>query len=211
MTLGWDAATAYGCPITQGGRRIHVDNNGAVGGQGGALGNVGKSAGKWYWEVQVISVDATASGMAIGVSDQHGVLRFLYGVAVGYNSGAYFINDTEAGDYASFGTLIVASSVLIAAGMRLGFKLNLDDGWMDIISLLSPEGTHQLVAGGGHDAYVFPHFLGHTVYPMVCTGFGNGADHSWDVDIFGDESEFLLPHDAAFKALSPRSSLLALL
>lgn len=180
-TLLWDIAHSSGATLSLGDTKATIDNNDGPG-QGGIRANIGKTAGKWYFEVDVVLYD----GIAIGATTADGThFPGLDANSVGFNASGYYSN--LGGGFSSNG----GHTVNINASMRLGVKMDLDNHTIELISA----GSH------GNDPVSFT-TGGLAAYPSIGTGFGGGTSHVCSAIIYGENSEFSYTRDPDFLALN---------
>jgi len=131
----WDTVLCDANITLSGGNLTATGDGGAAGDS--CLSNVGKSSGKWYWEITIVSADANGSLSGIGTSAKT-LSTWLGNDAVSYGyysaNGRKFFNSANLGYGATYTT-----------GDVIGVALNMDDGEIEFFK----NGTTQGVAYTG--------------------------------------------------------------
>jgi len=141
-----------------------------------AIGNLGVSQGKWFWEVKVVT---DQDGLAIGGANQY----YNLDAELGYNSpssptdakvfgyyggnGNKFITVGDGSQFTSYGSAIAVNDIV-------GVAMNLDDNEVTFYLNGSSQGTFSITALGSGEVY-FPavgNWSGGTI--TVSFNFGNG-------------------------------------
>lgn len=109
------------------------------------LSTIGKSSGKWYWEVHIDSIGAIGYGINTGISKTSSSYAFNLGLTSGNTSdGRAFIkasNGTTANTQKKYNQTINASPqtygnlVALTSGQTLGFALDMDAGTISIYKI----------------------------------------------------------------------------
>jgi len=147
----WNPLSVYGSSSVNGNLDTTVTGSG-FGGNPVALGSIGVSSGKWYWEITPI----TGAGFMIGISDNAGPYNARsYGSAYGW--GYYFSNGNKYnnGTNSAYGATYTQNDVI-------GVALDMDAGTLTFYK----NGTSQGVAYSGLNT-------GRTVTAMVSDGSGS--------------------------------------
>lgn len=149
------------------------DSSGSVDKTGCVRANMGKSSGKWYWEVLRGTQSTFNERIGIGTSSAS-LANALGSDASGY---AYASDGTKVngGSSSAYGTGYNSSSA-----PNIGVLLNMDDG----------EVTFRL--NGVSQGVAFTALSG-TFYPMVYDSIANGSIHQMTIKTSLDELTYAVP------------------